>query len=110
MNLERGFKYFLKTSTRFPETNLDLYAPRRLSTIQVTGLANIFEDIGNASSTKNIKNKNNFITQETTFNHISSESVDRCSNNFNKRLSTMIKQTCSINSIFAAPQLIQITV
>ena len=86
MNLERGFKYFLKTSTRFPETNLDLYAPRRLSTIQVTGLANIFEDIENASSTKNIKNKNNFITQETTFDHISSESVDRCSNNFNKRL------------------------
>ena len=86
MNLERGFKYFLKTSTRFPETNLDLYAPRRLSTIQVTGLASIFEDIGNGSSTKNIKNKNNILTQETALNHISSESVDRSSNNFNKRL------------------------
>ena len=36
MNLGRGFKYFLQTgSTRFPETNLDLYSPRRLSTVDV---------------------------------------------------------------------------
>ena len=36
MNLGRGFKYFLQTgATRFPETNLDLYAPRRLSTVDV---------------------------------------------------------------------------
>ena len=33
MNLGRGFKYFVKT--RFPETNLDLYCPRRLSTSDV---------------------------------------------------------------------------
>ena len=36
MNLGRGFKYFLQTgATRFPETNLDLYSPRRLSTVDV---------------------------------------------------------------------------
>ena len=36
MNLGRGFKYFLQTgATRFPETNLDLYSPRHLSTVDV---------------------------------------------------------------------------
>ena len=36
MNLGRGFKYFLQTgATRFPETNLDLYSARRLSTVDV---------------------------------------------------------------------------
>ena len=41
MNLGRGFKYFLQTTTRFPETNLDLYVPRKLSTTEVNDI--VFE-------------------------------------------------------------------
>lgn len=37
MNLGRGFKYLLQTTTRFPDTNLDLYSPRKLSTTEFIG-------------------------------------------------------------------------
>lgn len=43
MDLGRGFKYFLQTTTRFPTTNLDLYIPRKLSTTEVSEIV----DLGN---------------------------------------------------------------
>ena len=43
MNHGRGFKYFLQTTTRFPETNLDLYVPRKLSTTEVNEIAIVFQ-------------------------------------------------------------------
>ena len=39
MNLGRGFRFLLQTTTRFPETNLDLYSPRTLSTSSHVGFS-----------------------------------------------------------------------
>ena len=62
MNLGRGFKYFLQTgATRFPETNLDLYSPRHLSTVDVIDIVSehsyrsIATDSDNGSSSSQLE-------------------------------------------------------
>ena len=51
MELGRGFKYFLQTSTRFPTTNLDLYIPRKLSTTEVNEIV----VLGDLDDSRNLK-------------------------------------------------------
>ena len=64
MSLGRGFKYFLRTTTRFPEINLDLYVPRKLSTTHVDEI--IFDQNKNAYFFKDKDPNSNTEINETS--------------------------------------------
>ena len=69
MNLGRGFKYFLQTgATRFPETNLDLYSPRRLSTVDVDDIVSehSYRSIATESEPESSSSQLEIIVEDTS--------------------------------------------